>query len=117
MFISFAWTTKPFLADSKKVTRRYWKDSHVKKFTKGQFVEIYDKLPYRGGKIIGKIMLTTEPYQQRTGLMTEDDYWKEGLHWMEISGISINGKRPRQFFEDWKEKNDLVWVVEFEKIS
>ena len=50
MFISFAWTTKPFLANAKNVTRRYWKDSHVKQFTIGAIVDAYDKLPYRGGK-------------------------------------------------------------------
>ena len=115
MFISFSWTTKPFLADAKDVTRRYWKESHAKKFKTGMIVDAYDKLPYKGGQKIGSIRITKEPFQQYTGMMTELDYKREGLSYMETSGITINGKKPRKFFDDWKEKNDLVWVVEFQK--
>lgn len=117
MFISFAWTTKPFLANAKNVTRRYWKDIHAKKFKIGSIVDAYDKLPYRGGKKIGTIILAKDPYQQRTNELTEEDYKREGLLWMEQNNVSINGKKPRQFFEDWKKKDDLIWVVEFEKIN
>ena len=49
--------------------------------------------------------------------MTEEDYKREGLLWMEQNNVSIHGKKPRPFFEEWKEKDDLVWVVEFEKID
>lgn len=117
MFISFAWTTDPFLADAKFVTRRYWKDIHAKKFDEGIKVDAYDKLPYRGGKKIGEIRIEKKPYQQRTMWMTEMDYYLEGLLWMEHNNKTINGQKPRDFFEKWKEKNDLVWVVEFERLN
>lgn len=117
MFISFAWTTEPFLADVKIVTRRYWKFNHAYKFKKGMIVDAYDKLPYKGGKKIGKIKITKKPYQSYTGRMTEKDYTLEGLYWMEVNNKKIKGEKPRVFFEKWKRKNDLVWVVEFEKIN
>ena len=117
MFISFAWTTTPFLADVKDVTRRYWKDIHAKKFNEGMIVNAYDKLPYRGGNKIGEIKITKKPYQQRTGDMDETDYRREGLFWMAMHGETIHGEKPRKFFDDWKEKDDLVWVVEFEKLQ
>jgi len=117
MFISFAWTSEPFLANSKVVTRRYWKDSHAKKFKKGMIVDVYDKLPFRGGKKIGEIKLTKNPYQLNTMWMTEMDYYLEGLLWMEYNNKTINGQKPRDFFERWKDKQDLVWVVEFEKLG
>ena len=117
MFISFAWTTEPFLANAKDVTRRYWKDIHARKFDVGMIVSGYDKLPYRGGEKIGELKITKKPYQQRTSKLTELDYKREGLLWMEENNVSIHGKKPRAFFDDWKEKDDLVWVVEFEKID
>ena len=116
MIISFAWTTDSFLANAKDMTRRYWKDSHARKFKEGTIVDAYDKLPYRGGEKIGKIKIVKRPYQQRTGEMTEVDYKREGLLWMEQNNVTINGQKPRDFFEKWKKKNDLVWVVEFKKL-
>lgn len=115
MLISFAWTRGPFLADIKTVTRRHWRNSYAHKFQEGMIVDAYDKLPYRGGVIIGQIRLTKQPYLQRTGLMTEEDYVREGLQWMEDNKKKVKGEHPRKFFDDWKKKDDLVWVVEFEK--
>ena len=117
MFISFAWTTEPFLANAKNVTRRYWKESHAKKFKEGMIVDAFDKLPYRGGKKIGEIKIINVPYKQSTLFMDEVDFQCEGLQWMEMNSKTINGKKPRDFFNDWKEKADLVWVVEFEKLN
>lgn len=116
MFISFAWTSEVFLANQKDMTRRYWKEVHAKKFDVGIVVTALDKLPYRGGKKIGEIEIVKRPYQQKTGLMTEVDYRREGLLWMEQNNKTIRGTKPRKFFDGWKEKNDLVWVVEFKKL-
>ena len=117
MFISFAWTAKAFLVGEKTKSRRYWKDSHAKKFNVGDIVDAYDKIPLHGGKKIGTIRLINKPFQQRTSKMTEDDYEREGLLWMEQQGLKINGKKPREFFDEWKKKDDLVWVVEFQKLD
>lgn len=116
MMISFSWTTAPFLANAKDMTRRYWKDSHAEKFKEEMIVNAFDKLPYRGGKKVGEIEVIKRPYQQRTGVMTEIDYKREGLLWMEQNNKTIHGIKPRKFFGDWKKKDDLVWVVEFKKV-
>jgi hypothetical protein len=117
MFISFGWTSEPFLANAKTVTRRYWKTSHALKFRKGMFVDAYDKLPYSGGKKIGTIRLEKDPFLQRTFWMTEKDYRDEGFLWMEQNYRSIQGKQPRAFFEDWKKQNDYVWVIRFVRVE
>lgn len=117
MLISFAWTIEPFLANRKNVTRRYWKDSHAKKFKKGMIIDAFDKLPYRGGKKIGEIKLTKDPYQQRTSEMKTHDFIQEGLYWMFENNKTIHGKDVETFFSDWIKKDDLVWVIEFEKIN
>jgi len=67
------------------------------------------------GKQIGTLKLTEEPFQQLTGKMTEFDYKAEGLFWMEKQGIKIRGLAPREFFEAWKQDNEMVWVVTFIK--
>lgn len=116
MIISFAWTTEVFLKGEKTVTRRYWKDKTAKRLIATNIMQAYDRLPWHGGKQIGEIILTKTPYQQKTGEMTDEDFKKEGLKWMWEHGILIQGKSAKDFFDEWKGKDDLVWVVEFEKI-
>ena len=129
MFISFGWTW-PALGHGKVVTRRYWKASHAKKFKAGLIVEAWDKVPYAKGKKIGKIRITRDAFQQRTGVMTIADYVDEGFQFFDdnqhliprtksspLSKIIENNEAPcpcAVFFRDWREKNDLVWVVKFE---
>jgi hypothetical protein len=116
MIISFAWTTGPFLAGAKDITRRYWKDTHAAKFNEGDIVDVYNKLPIAGGEKIGEIRLIKKPYQQRTSELTEEDYVREGFEFMHLHNLKIFGKDPRVVFDEWKLADDLVWVVEFEKI-
>jgi hypothetical protein len=113
-WISFAWTTDAFLADVKDMTRRYWKDSYAKLLKPLQFLTAMDKAPYAHGKQIGVIIITNR-FQQKTGQMTELDYEREGLLWMEKKDLKIKGQHPREFFEEWKQKDDVVWVLEFKK--
>ncbi len=49
--------------------------------------------------------------QQLTGKMSEFDYKAEGLYWMEKQGIKIRGLTPREFFENWKQTNEIVFVL------
>jgi len=116
-YISFAWTEKPFIANAKDMTRRYWKDTYAKRFdVMPVFMKALNKLPFvNGSKQIGEIMMYNI-FQQKTGEMTETDYIREGLFWMEENNLLINDKHPRDFFEEWKENNDLVWVIEFKKV-
>lgn len=116
--ISFAYTTDVFNAPdgNKTVTRRYWKESHAQKFKEGDIVQAFDKIPKYGGERVGCIRILRRPYRQKTSMMTEADYIREGFAWMEVKGKKIQGKHPREFFDEWRQKNDTVWVVEFEKI-
>lgn len=116
MLISFAWTFPAFHAGSKDITRRYWKDSHAAKFNEGDIIDAYDKLPIRGGKKIGQIRITKKPYQQRTSEMTEEDYRREGFEFMHLHNLKIHGKDPKVVFEEWKLADDIVWVIEFDKL-
>lgn len=115
-YISFAFTVDAFLADMKDETRRYWKDSYARSIQVLQFMVAMDKLWYAHGRRIGEIIVTNL-FQQRTGLMTELDYEREGLLWMERNNLEIRGRHPRDFFEEWKQKDDLVWALEFSKIK
>jgi len=116
MFISFAWTADAFTTYNKDMSRRYWKKDHALKFKPNMIVDAMDRLPHRGGKRIGEIKIIKRPWQQPTGQMTEIDYRREGLLWMEQQGMLIKGQKPRVFFEEWKEKDEVVWVVEFETL-
>jgi len=46
--------------------------------------------------------------------MPDEDYEREGFKFMEENGVKIWGKEPRQAFEDWRETDDTLWVVDFE---
>jgi hypothetical protein len=115
--ISFAWTTAALLAGAKCRTRRGWNDAYARKFIaaywNGDSVAAWDRLPQAHGRKIAEIILTREPFKQRTSQMTEQDYIAEGLAWMESKHLLIKGMLPRQFFEAWKALDDLLWVIDF----
>ncbi|MDV2988553.1 MAG: hypothetical protein P3T54_00100 [Dehalogenimonas sp.] len=117
MIISFAWTTNAFLAGRKRKTRRNWAPQYARRFKAGTSHQAYDKNPRIGGHQIGTVGIERDPYLQRTSMMTEDDFEAEGFKWMEENGISMRGVSPRQFFEDWKAADELVFVVEFETLE
>jgi len=114
LIVSFAWTTAALLAGAKSCTRRSWNDDYARRFKAGAVVQGWDRLPRVGGQQVAIIRLTTDPYLQRTSQMTEMDYRAEGLEWMEQNGILIRGKYPRQFFDQWKAADELVYVVRFQ---
>jgi len=119
VYISFAWTTDAFKVGVKHRTRRSWTTDYAQRFIRafrGQdTIGALDKNFRFGGKQIGTLKLTEEPFQQLTSRMTEFDYKAEGLYWMEKQGIKIKGLTPREFFEAWKEEDEMVWVVTFVK--
>ena len=119
LVISFAWTTAALLAtedgaDVKTCTRRSWNDRYARMFRAGVQVQGWDRGPRFGGRQVVVISLIRDAYLERTSLMPDKDYRAEGLEWMEKQGILIRGKHPRQFWEDWKAANELVYVVRFQ---
>ena len=115
--ISFAWTTPAFKAGAKTVTRRSWSDSYAKSFRRGDLVQAWDRLPRAGGKRVGTIELTTDPYQEHVGLAHAEEYRCEGLAWMEQQGMKIQGVSPLDFWKDWQQSNEIVWVVRFKVVE
>lgn len=105
--ISFG-KTYPQLLAGKSVTRRLWKPSHAEKFIKayreGLKIQAFDKDRRYGGKQVGWVVLTAEPYQERLIDMPEADVALEGFP--ELS----KEKFIDQFFES---DQDFSWVIRF----
>ncbi len=127
MIISFAWTTPALLAGAKTMTRREWSAAHAAKFRAGQLVDAWDHVPrVKGARKVGTIRITRDPWQQRTGLMTEDDFRREGIAWLVQHGIKpheVHGEGAwpahdwRQWWDSWRRADKLVYVVEFERVE
>lgn len=117
LIISFAWTTEAFTTGNKSCTRRSWNDRYAAMFKAGKQVQAWDKSPRNGGHQVGIISLTRDAYPERTSSMTEADYEAEGLAWLTEQGHLIQGRSPRQFFDDWKAADELVYVVRFQLLS
>lgn len=111
MWISFAWTTKAFLAGLKTVTRRFWNPEYAEQFWKsccennGLSIAC-DKNPRWGGKQIGRIKVIKKPYLQKLKFVTDEDEIKEGHLWGDA----------RAFIEMMGGPENEPWVVEFEPI-
>jgi hypothetical protein len=111
MIISFNWTVGAFLQGKKTVTRRFWKSKYAAKFHEGDIVDAYDKSPRNGGKKIGHIRLTKDPYKQPLENMTEEDFQREGgtMYWEDKKNYIVMMRRVGN--------GEVPWVIEFEKIQ
>jgi len=108
MILSFGYTADRL--HQKTVTRRNWKERHVKQFIKsfreGKLVDAYDKSPRNGGKKIAILRLTAEPYQEKLEDMPESEVALEG--YPELSKQEFIDK----FFGNFDTTQPL-WVVRF----
>jgi Circularly permutated YpsA SLOG family len=106
--ISFGKTLK-YLLKHKTVTRRIWKPNHAKKFVQafksGQQILATDKRLDQGGKVIGHLTLTCEPYQETLSDMPESDLIEEG------GMVGSLGAFIKNYFEGNSEQ--VVWVIRF----
>lgn len=109
MFISFAWTIDALVRGEKTVTRRIWKDEYASRFHLGMLIDAYDKLPHAGGKKIGTIRITREPYKQFLRDMPDEHFDREGIktRWANKSEFIYGMGGPDAEF----------WVIEFELIE
>jgi hypothetical protein len=123
VIISFAWTTPALLAGQKSQTRRDWTAEHAAKFNAGQLVDAWNRSPRAGrasgARKVATIRLTTAPYRQRLGSMTNDDYAREGFRWMwEMNDGSGTAQRAYAIWHDWQQTPDHeLYVVEFELVE
>lgn len=102
MIISFAWTTGVMLEGKKTCTRRRWSEQYfqqwVRAYQAGRLIhDAYNRSPRAGGKRIGKIRLTCEPYRERLGDMAEKDLEAEGGLWLSKEEfITLFGGDPEE---------------------
>jgi hypothetical protein len=118
--IVFSWTAPALLAGRKTVTRRAWKESHARRFKRGQMVQAYDRSPQWGGQPIALLRLTQAPYLDSTADMPDADYEAEGFAYLDehpslrpTTGLLKPGQPLRVFFEQWRAIGDMMWVVRF----
>ena len=106
---SFAWTTKKLLDGKKTVTRRRWKECHVKP---GDLVQAYDRSPRFKGKCVAIIRILNVR-QERLCDITDKEEIKEGHLWGDASG----------FIHSWLQgypdsvATEKVWRIEFEIVE
>ncbi len=111
-FISFELTEKEFMAGIKTCTRRDWAESYRKKWVKwfqqGKIEhDAWNKVPYHGGKLIGRFRLTCAPYLERLAYMPVEDLVAEG-------GMC---KSKEEFcLLIGKKQEDFVTVIRFVKL-
>lgn len=111
--ISFAWTTPALIAGFKTCTRREWMQRYAEGWRKGTIATAYDRNPRFKGKPVGHIELTQDVYLERTCDIPDADYEAEGFGYMERNNILIRGKKPREFWDAWREGPGELWVVRF----
>lgn len=117
--ISFARTTPALLAGSKTVTRRAWAPRHAAGFHAGDLVQAWDKGPRSGGRRVGTIRLTMDPFVQSTALATIDpnEYYAEGFGYLSACGAFIDGMRPADLWALWRDEPRDLWVVRFHLVE
>ena len=115
--ISFNWTVTAFLSGHKTVTRRDWKDSYAKTFKKGEIVAAYSKQRRFGGKKIGLIRLSQDPYKESTADIPVEDWYDEGMEVLEGEHRLIDGLKPHEFWQRWMQNPIDLWVIRFKIIE
>lgn len=112
--ISMGNVTAPFVAMHKSVTRRNWAQVTVNRFKKDIYSLAWSKQARFGGEPIGVGRITKDPFKEYTGMMTYDQYIKEGFRYLDVKTGNSNLK---QVFERWQRKNEILSVIQFQIIE
>ena len=86
-------------------------------FREGTQIQARDGSPRFQGRQVAVISLVRDAYLERTSQAPDSDYRAEGLEWLEQQGIKIRGMEPREFWDEWKAADELVYVVRFRVIK
>ena len=78
-------------------------------------MQAYDRSPRYKGKQVATIQLTRDPYKEWSNLCS--DWHEEGFEYLSKIGAKLNGRTPRDVFEDWKINPVMLWVVRFEVVN
>jgi hypothetical protein len=114
--ISFALTVPALLAGRKSRTRREWPDRYASMFKAGDHCQAFDRSPRFGGKQIAIIEII-EIKKQHLSEMNAEDYEKEGFKYFEDNGLKIWNKEATQAFNDWREDDQEVYVIDFKVLK
>jgi hypothetical protein len=114
--ISVAWTAPAVRARVKTCTRRSWPDSYAALFRKGDIVQLYDKTPRAGGKLICLAKLTADPVKIWTGPLPIGDWENEGFDYLTEHGFTCGKLTPKELVDSWIANPDFMWVIRFEYI-
>lgn len=110
--ISMAWTADAFLAGKKTVTRRTWTDKYARLFTAGDVCQVYDYSPRNGGRCIGIVALTCDPYKEALTRVTDDEEKAEGGLWGDAATFIESFCQGAGVTPDYE-----VWVVRFRALA
>ena len=120
--ISFGWTAAAVKARRKSVTRRAWAVPYGESFREGEELQAWTQAPFvPGAHRFGTIRLVEKPAQRLTSWQLADEWEAEGFAYMEEQGLTlpVGTKRltPREFWDRWKLRAELLWVVRFEIVE
>jgi len=116
MNISFAWTTRAFIARRKSCTRRDWPSHYAEKFPPGSYHLAYNRQARFGGKPIGDLRVTELLYES-TAIIPDSDWEAEGFAYLESIGAKCGTVTPRQLWDQWHDDPATLYVVRFDIIS
>lgn len=111
-FISFALTKAEYLDGRKTVTRRDWKEKHFENWCRwydngNRVHDAWDKVPFAGGKKMGRFRLTCRPYLEKLKHMPFSDLKAEG---------GMCATKEEYFKLINKKPDDVVTVIRFIKL-
>jgi hypothetical protein len=115
--ISYAWTTPAILARRKTCTRRHWNDDYAGRFKAGELLAGYNRNPRFHGNQIAVVQLTMKPYKEPLAHVPDSDWEAEGFAYLTEIGATVNGKKPQEVWDMWKQSLDEEWVVRFEIVE
>jgi hypothetical protein len=115
--ISVAWTAPAVLARRKFCTRRDWPDSYAAQFHKGDIVQLYDKTPRIGGKLICFVRLTADPVKILTGYLPDGDWDNEGFQYLTENGYKCGKVSCAELVASWLANPKEMWVIRFEYLA
>lgn len=118
MILSFAWTGPDFIKGTKTATRRFYAKRQIRAWQRAWdedrlIHEAWDKVPFAGGKRIGRFRLTKRPYLQPLNQMTPLELLEEG------PAVCRECKFDEGLFPSFvgKEPDAVALVIEFERIE
>lgn len=115
--ISVAWTAPAVRARAKFCTRRDWPDSYARLFHEGDLVQLYDKTPRAGGKLICLVRLTVDPVKMAAWPLLPGDWEKEGFTWLTLHGFKCGKITITDLIESWISDPREMWVIRWEYLE